>query len=259
MVRLIPARKTYRMMAAYLDEAYRYKLPNRRVCFVGYVSTEQDWWTLEDDWDRTLRKHKLPFIHTADFLARQGDHPDAPDQYEERCAILGEFVSLIRQRVLAGFVADIDVSAYEIATSDIKTRVKAPVLAFSRLLRLALDFLDNESYPGLLPLMLDDDPQYAMRCYQYFGEIKDKHPRVKRRIPSIGFGVDHFLKPLQAADILGRASIHEGGEGDPATGVFRRLLETDPQRPVYVMEKWDAVVIERRKDDLRRIAMDFPS
>jgi len=53
-----------------------------------------------------------------------------------------------------------------------------------------------------LSIVVDDDPEFAMGCYDYVNQLKREFPKVRERVHSVCFVNDESYSGVQAADML---------------------------------------------------------
>ena len=54
--------------------------------------------------------------------------------------------------------------------------------------------------PQPISLVIDDDPEFAMQCYEWLNILKDTFPKVKERVAGICFVNDRVYAGVQAAE-----------------------------------------------------------
>jgi hypothetical protein len=254
------------MIIGYFDET-----KNSHQDFVaasGYLANDSNWDALTDDWATLLKKHSLPFLHTADFLSAEGVYEKLGWKEKEKNdfipVVLGEFVDIIRRHTVFGISIGLDAKKYREITDGHKKRYKPEVFCFERIIGGCIGIANAIDEKSPLCLLFDDCRDYSMKAYANFCEVQQRHPEIKDRIGLIGFGNDEVIPALQAADVLAYATqrLQDSG-GDDAWlqhPIFSRLIL--PTRPdygtMYFSERWDSEYLESQRDNIIAICEGKP-
>src|SRR5271166_1457398 len=120
-----------------------------------------------------LNKHHLGMLHTADFLAGEGDYRQLGLSCEARKSIIREFFSPIKKHAHTGIVVGVDADSFRNITKDVKKHIRPEVFCFQRVIKLvSLIIKDWEarlgwSDPEPYQLFFDDAEDYAMKVYKF--------------------------------------------------------------------------------------------
>jgi hypothetical protein len=243
------------MVHAFFDESSHLTHQSEFICITGYISDDMGWESLANEWRILLKKHKLPFMHTSDFLAGEADYRNLKWPVEKRYEVLEEFIGVIRKHTLVGIGVGIDSASYRELTRDVQKPKKAHVFCFERIMRKVKDRLEKWEDNDPVAMVFDDVESYAMQCYSAFCKIKRAHPALKSTFTAISFADDKFVLPLQAADVLSCAINKERTFGSKAWSEnysrFRSLLKDgDPAYgKVYDSEYWDKDEMLKQKEN----------
>lgn len=75
-------------------------------------------------------------------------------------------------------------------------------LCFHSLLMDSLDKIDTISTSLPVSIIVDDDPQYAMKCYEAVNSMKSQLSKMRERLVAVTFGDDRQYPGLQMADMI---------------------------------------------------------
>jgi len=183
--------------------------------FCGYVAHTSEWQRLARVWTDSRFKWGIPPIHMAEIMHPDrrpgGDWAKKKAEWgalweEKRDAMLEEFADIIRysHAVCVGNVVD---AAHfkKMPDSPFKKVMDNPIyLSFYNTIRDSLDKIDRAmSSEHNLSVVMDDDEEFAMKCYQYLNQVRKAFPHeVGKRIDAICFGNDKAYPGIQAADMV---------------------------------------------------------
>jgi hypothetical protein len=252
------------MVMLFLDESSNFGRSDF-VCVAGYIGSDAGWEDFAGEWRQLLKKHNLPYLHAADFMAGEGVYSGLHLDRPKRLAIIKEFFSPIRKHVHSGFGVGVEAKHFREIVGDVRKRARPETFCFQRVMKLVSTRLaewDTESYE----LFFDDVESYAMKVYKFICMLRRIDPTAHARISCIAFGRDEKWPPLQAADLLCCATSreHRFGVGAKAWSVdhseFRGLLEgEDPAygKP-YFSEYWDKKMLDQHASSIRDMAVNSP-
>jgi hypothetical protein len=146
------------------------------VSFCGYVSHMSEWSRICMEWDNVRIAWGVPPIHMRLVMSPERDKTGRwPAKKEEwgdtwdkrRDEMLAQFAAVVRDSNIACIGCAVDSAHFrKMPDSKYKRDLENPVfLGFHTLLMHGLDKVDyyNKSLP--VSLVIDDDHQYAIRCY----------------------------------------------------------------------------------------------
>jgi hypothetical protein len=232
------------------------------VCVAGYIGGDEDWASFAKEWRLLLDKHHIASLHTADFLAGEGEYKKLKLEIPEREAVIKEFIGAIRKHIPAGIGVGIDTAHFRAITSSERKRIKPEVFCFQRILKLVTLRLREWKIDEPYHLFFDDVEHYAMKLYSFLCDLKRIDPEARKQISVIAFGRDEIWPPLQAADLLCCATAREQrfglgkGAWEAGRSLFHGLLlDADPAygKP-YFNEYWDAAELDKHADVIRSAA-----
>lgn len=259
-------KRNLKMIIGYFDET-----KNAHQDFVaasGYLADDSNWDALTDNWVALLRKHQIPYMHTADFLSAEGEYAELGWKDKEKNEIIpsvvSEFIELIRRYMVFGIAIGLDAKKYREITNGCRKRPKPEVFCFERLLRGSMGFANAIQENAPLCLVFDDSRDYSMKAYANLCEVQQRHPEIKKRIGLIGFGNDELIPALQAADVFAYATqrLQDAG-GDDAWlkhPIFSKLILPDLSGygTRYLSERWDAAFLESQRQNIVAVCNGEP-
>jgi hypothetical protein len=234
----------------------------------GYIADDSNWTALSDDWDVLLKKHRIPYLHVADFIASEGIYKKLGWQDKaKKClvpCVLDDFIDVVCRHTILGIGIGMDAKKYREITKDVKKRAKPEVFCFERIIGGALAILDVWKWEEPICMVFDDSEAYSMKAYANLCEVKKRRPEIKDRIGLIGFGNDEILPPLQAADLLAYATQKLQGLGGQEAWLrhpqFSKLLQssTPGYGKMYCSEFWSADFLEESRENIIAIGNGKP-
>jgi hypothetical protein len=181
--------------------------------FCGFVGTTIEWERVSYEWLSLQTAWGVPALHMRCIM-----DPDRPrceawnnikdkwgsDWEGKRTDMLNDFGSVIRHAFIAAQGIVVDVKHFkEMPDSKFKRQQQNPLyMSFQYLIGYCLDRVDMVSKSLPVSIVIDDDEEYAMKCYQFLNALKLQLPRIKERISAFTVGDDHVYPGLQMADML---------------------------------------------------------
>ncbi|WP_282007945.1 DUF3800 domain-containing protein [Brevundimonas aveniformis] len=175
------------------------------LCVVGLVAKDPNWDDFDNSWHYLLSQHKLPFIHTSDFLSGHGPYASLNFSYDRRLLILQDFMHVVRHHAEVALIVGVDVAAYRAATGTSRKRLQPLTFLFLRLLKKAHTQMDLWGTHEPVSFYFDDDAKVAPKLYSAWSTVKRFKRAGRESMAGITFGDDALLSPLQAADLVGCA------------------------------------------------------
>lgn len=254
------------MIIGYFDET-----KNAHQDFVaasGYLADAGNWDALTESWWALLKKHQIPYLHTADFISAEGKYKELGWKEKKKNdlipSVISEFIEVIRRYAVFGIAVGLDAKKYREITDGCRKRPKPEVFCFERLLGGCIGIADAIQEGSPLALIFDDSKDYSMKAYANFSEVQQRRPEIKKRIGLIGFGNDEVIPALQAADVFAYATQRLQDAGGQNAWlehpVFSRLIL--PTRPdygtMYFSERWDAPFLESQRENIVAVCNGRP-
>ena len=180
--------------------------------FCGYFGMAAEWERFEYEWLTVQSKWSVPPIHMAKIYRPEDDEQWSKvkerwgDHWEyARDAMLREFSSVVWNSKIAAVGAVVDASHFrKMPESNYKKQARDPL--FLSLQLLVTDSIERAetitSNPAPISLVIDDDQEYAMKCYEWINVLRTAFPKVKNRISGICFVKDDFYQGVQVADMI---------------------------------------------------------
>ena len=180
--------------------------------FCGYFGMAVEWERFEYEWLTVQSKWNVPPIHMAKIF-----HPNNDDKWSKvkdrwgkhweyaRDAMLKDFSSVVLNSRIAAVGAVVDAAHFrKMPDSNYKKEARDPLfLSLQLLISESIDRAETiMSSPAPISLVIDDDQQYAMLCYEWINILRLTLPKVKERISGICFVKDDFYQGVQAADMI---------------------------------------------------------
>lgn len=163
-------------------------------------------------------------------------------EYDERCdLLLDECALLIHDAKLICVGTIVDCNAFK--SGSVPKLKKATYddphyLAFQWTVLRSLERVEWGDTDALLGLLLDDDYEKAIHCYQLLRSLKEQHPESKKRISGICFCSDDKYPGVQAADIIAHEARRLATEKAPEPSKrFRLLTQNLSNQPHMFDEK----------------------
>ena len=88
-------------MHVYIDDSDTFG-KNGFLCLAALIATDEQWTRLHVRWERKLHEHGLQVVHTTDLLSGKGDHKKSSVSFENRLAILNDFIGIVRDEISCG-------------------------------------------------------------------------------------------------------------------------------------------------------------
>ena len=179
----------------------------------GFVTHTAEWERISLEWNNLRLAWGVPTIHmravmfperdkSREWLAVKKEWGGLWER--KRDDMLDEFAHIIMRSHAACVGSVVDADYFEhLPSSPFKQQMQNPLyMSFHHSVMTSLDKIDRLSDEHHLSVVLDDDEEYAMKCYQVLNGLRRTFERVRRRIDSICFGNDKAYPALQAADMI---------------------------------------------------------
>jgi hypothetical protein len=241
----------------YLDESGKLGgSPYTSLC--GYVTHLAEWQRIQTEWANLSMALDVPPIHMRCIV----------DPERERCAewlktknqwgsnwearskeIINSFAFLLMNSHAVCVGSTVDSAHFEKLPDDsqFKQQLKNPLyMSFHHAIMTALDKIDRIGDDQHLCIVLDEDRDYAMKCYDVLLGLRIAFEKVRKRVDSICFGSSKAFPALQAADMIAYESrnLMIQQMQDPNTeisDVYKMLTRKGIHRP----HLYNATVLDR--------------
>lgn len=229
------------VLKAYFDagnkaDSIRYDvLTLAMVCHV-----DADWKSVERSWDRNLRKHRAPFLHTTDLMSFQGAYVewDKPrkDSFLRDCVrIIGKNIARKNHESEPGRYGMLPYTVSIVLKDFIAARKQrtdltedANEICFRQALTAGLAWCRDNAHAEFMHLIFDQgEPFFGFACNLLDGSRPKRDSPELGRIKSRTQGDAEFIIPLQIADLFAWCVSHKN-QPDKANW-HRRLLQMDRQ------------------------------
>lgn len=187
------------MFYFYLDDSAT--MNGAVINLAGYAAHESVWHQFCVDWLAVIDKHRLTdrYLHTADFLAKEGPYKALNINWEEKVSIIREFISVINKHLQLGVVVSVDTRALRELVGAAGNRLRNADWTLERAYRHLLEWWLQLQQKSWVHVICDDGPSSS--------HMLAAHRRVRSHpgyhfLGGIAFLDDRRLQPLQAADLL---------------------------------------------------------
>lgn len=205
------------------------------VSFCGYIGNNDQWEQFRAKWRELRLFLGVPPIHVTAIMNSDKNEEWAKvkrkwgaDWEKKRDEMLLGFANVVYDSKVACVGASIDCSAYKMFPKTMKaTYQDAHYLAFQWTVLRSIEKVEWGDSEALLGLVMDDDQEKAIHCYQLFTSLKKQKPEIKKRISGICFSNDKFYPGLQAADMIAYEARNLMTKGEPKPSEFFLRLTSD--------------------------------
>ena len=238
----------------YLDDSGKFANPkNRYTAMCGYVAHGSEWNRFGQEWMNCRHVWQVPPIHMSSIL-----YPDRDPAWQaikdawgmtwegKRDQMLKEFAGIVMRCNIVCVGAVIDAEHYRSLPRDKFTSAHTPVsFAFQHSVIKAIQKIEVTDQHSPISIVIDDDREDSMRCYELLGTLRNLVPKVKDRIDGICFVNDRSYPAVQAADMIAyesrirmEAKAHD--PSSPASDIYQMLTRWGIHQPsLYTSESLD--------------------
>jgi len=196
----------------YGDESGKLK-QSEYTSFCGYVGPSSAFERVMVEWDHCRFAWAVPPLHMRCIMKPERDSTGEWLRVKEawgnawekkRQAMLLEFGAILGRSYLACVGCAIDAAHFKaMPDSQFKRDMQDPLfMGLYILLMNSIDKVDVISKTSTISVVIDEDEEYAVGCYELLSSVKRRYPRVKQRISAVTFGSDREYPALQAADMI---------------------------------------------------------
>lgn len=204
----------------YADESGKLAT-NDYTSFCGYVGPALEFERVMVEWNICRFSWGVPPIHMRLVMYPERDKSGRWQKIrdawgvsweERRWEMLKQFASIIANSSLVSVGSVVDAAHFKtLGESRFKKDMKNPIfMSLYLLLMNSIDRIDSINTSLPISIIIDDDEEYAMQCYQFITAMKSADPatspseilRVRQRISAITFANDDSYPALQMADMI---------------------------------------------------------
>lgn len=230
-----------------------------QVALSALAASDSSWIEFSEKWSDALGRHGLKFMHTTDFLTKNGPHKEnSPISRDDRLKVLGDFTKIIRETVTFGFSVVVNKSEYISFMSGVDKKINAQSFCFHRIISKIVDHLNNGLIEERISFMVDDSAKQSQHFLSLWQSTRNKNKIIQDSFPSLSFCDDKVTFPLQGADVLANFIVHEIRRGEDAFS-FESPLK--PYSPIYGdgyfihnSEWWKAEDFQNAEDYVKAVA-----
>ncbi len=198
----------------YGDESGKLKGKSDYTSFCGYVAHVSEWHRFSMEWNNCRFRWQVPPVHMARVMS-----PDKKDDEwrkvkenwgqaweKKRELMLGDFAATIRSAQIACVGAVVDSRHFRLLAErdSLFTELhKDPIhLSFHIFVMRGIEKTEVIDKHSPIGIVVDEDPEFAMGCYEQLTGLKQTFPKVRERVHGISFVNDASYPGIQAADII---------------------------------------------------------
>jgi Protein of unknown function (DUF3800) len=194
-----------------LDDSGKFANKNNKyVTMCGYVAHASEWNRFGQEWMNCRHAWQVPPVHMSPILypdrdpAWQKIKDDWGSTWEgKRDQMLKEFASIVMRCNVVCIGAVVDAEHYRSMPKDKYVSSHTPIsFAFQHAVIKALEKIETTDKHSPISIVIDDDREDSMRCYELLATLRNLVPRVKDRIDGICFVNDRSYPAIQAADMI---------------------------------------------------------
>jgi Protein of unknown function (DUF3800) len=197
----------------YGDESGKLKA-NDYTSFCGYVAHVSEWQRFAMEWNNCRFRWEVPPVHMARVM-----FPDNKDDEwrkvkenwgksweKKRVLMLTDFAATIRSAQIACVGAIVDARHFRLLADQdplFKNAHKDPIhLSFHTFVMRGIEKTETIDKHSPIGIVVDEDPEFSMRCYEQLNGLKQTFPKVQERVHAISFVNDVSYPGIQAADMI---------------------------------------------------------
>jgi len=182
------------------------------------------------------------------------------DWQARKNAMLEDFAAIIRRSSVVCVGAVVDAAHFrKLANADPEfnnTFKDSMYLAFHTVVTRGIEQTEVVDKHSSISLVIDDDQEYSMMCYQLLQTLKVTNPKIKDRVDAIAFVNDTTFPGVQAADVI--AYVARGlmieelttGVEVPASELLKSLTLGLVHQPLHFTPK----ILDEMQADLHKAA-----
>jgi hypothetical protein len=195
----------------YLDDSGKFGNPkNRYTAMCGYVAHQSEWNRFSQEWMNCRHVWQVPPVHMSPIMypdrdpAWQKVKDDWGTNWEsKRNVMVKQFAEIVVRCNIVCVGAVIDAEHYRSLPRDKFTEAHTPVsFAFQHALIKAVMATEVTDKHSPISVIIDDDREDSMRCYELLGTLRNLVPKIKERVDGICFVNDRSYPAVQAADMI---------------------------------------------------------
>jgi hypothetical protein len=198
----------------YADESGKLGGKSDYTSFCGYVAHISEWQRFGLEWNNCRFRWGVPPVHMSRIMFPESKD-DAWKQIKEKWGLewegkrdlmLQDFAATVQSAQVVCIGAVVDARHFRsLPDSIFKTTAKDPLfLSFQRLIMQGIEKTEVVDSHSPISIVIDDDEQHSMGCYQWLNELKRdvRFQKVKDRVHSICFVNDVDYPGIQASDMI---------------------------------------------------------
>lgn len=183
---------------------------NRYTTLCGYVAHASEWERFSLEWNNCRFRWGVPPVHMSPIM-----YPDRDAEWlqiqaqwgqnwaRKRELMLEDFAATVRNAHLVCVGAVVDAAHYRsLANTEFKRGTSPLGFAFHQLVMRGIEKTEIIDSHSPISLVIDDDRESSMKCYEMLNNLKQTFPKVRDRIRGISFVDDKCYPGIQASDMI---------------------------------------------------------
>lgn len=212
-----PLRENWVFMTSfdiYADESGKLGKNTDFTSFCGYIAHTSEWERFRLEWDNARLRFQVPPIHMSRIM-----NPDSKDDAwratksawgrdweQRRDLMLNDFAKILLSAQVICVGAVVDAAHFRHLCeidSGFKERFRDPLyMALQMLVVRGIEKTEVIDKHSPIGIVIDEDEQFAMGCYEYINQLKRDIDKVRDRVHSVSFVKDDSFAGVQAADMI---------------------------------------------------------
>jgi len=180
----------------------------------GYIAHVSEWHRVGMEWRNSLLRFQVPYVHMAPMMFPDRSRDQAwkaiktrwGASYEtKRDMLIHDLGMILRSAQVVAIGAIVDVAHFrQLPDSEFKRVVQDDplFLAFHQVVMRGIEKTEVVDKCSAIGLVIDDDRESSLSCYNMLHRLKQTFPKVRERISIISFANDVRYPGIQAADML---------------------------------------------------------
>jgi len=198
----------------YGDESGKLSGNSDYTSFCGYAAHISESQRFALEWDNCRLRWQVPPIHMARVMFPDNKDDDWKKVKQEwgtawekkRDIMLRELSEIARNASMACVGAIVDAKHFRVlAERDplFKKAHRDPIhMSFHAFVMFGIDKIERVDMRSPIGIVVDDDHEFSMKCYEQLETLKQTFPRVRDRIHALSFVNDESYPMVQLADMI---------------------------------------------------------
>jgi hypothetical protein len=242
--------------SVYMDDSGKFANPkNRYTTICGYVAHVSEWGRFHQEWMNCRFQWQVPPIHMSAIMYpdRDAAWQKVKDEWgatweAKRERMLLEFGGIIVRSAVNCVGAVVDAEHYRSMPKSKFTDTLNPLsFSFQWCIIDALNMTKIVDENARMNVVIDDDRESSLHCYEILHRLKEGFPDVKKRVDGVAFVDDQSYSGVQAADMIAYESrqlmeAKSKDAGAESSELFKSLTRWGIHQPrlftAAVLDQW---------------------